>query len=82
LNNYPFNLKSLKKIQHMPFNKYQVLFTCLRWSLVPPDFKECCTSDIHVINGEVLVHLKNIESPDSSISGEFSYAVILPLSQR
>ena len=27
-----------------PFNKVQLssTFTCLKWSLVPPDFKECC----------------------------------------
>ena len=27
-----------------PFNKewYQVLLPLLKWSLVPPDFKECC----------------------------------------
>jgi hypothetical protein len=37
-----------KLLIYGPFNKewYQVLFTRLKWSLVPPDFKECL-QDIH-----------------------------------
>ena len=37
-----------KLLIYGPFNKewYQVFFTRLKWSLVPPDFKECL-QDIH-----------------------------------
>ena len=52
-------------------------FTRLKLSLVPPDFKECY--DIHenfsnfikkvpTVNSEILVHMKNIESPETTIN--------------
>ena len=42
------------------------IFTCLKWSLVPPDFKECCIryswkQKVSDVNSEVLVDLKNIK---------------------
>ena len=48
-------------------------FTLLKWSLVPPDFKQCCIRyswklfqiliKVLPVNSEVMVDLKNIESP-------------------
>jgi hypothetical protein len=48
----------------------QGTFTCLKWSLVPPDLKsvvcdihENCSNLNKNLNSEVLVKFKNIESP-------------------
>ena len=45
INNWSVFLGKIYEYLGISFNKgrYQVLtFTCLKWSLVPPDFKECC----------------------------------------
>ena len=46
------------------------IFTHLKWSLVPPDFKdslENCSNlkKVQPVESEVLIDLKNIEIPDN-----------------